>query len=340
MGESLPQHSLTNKPNVGRVPPVRAGPPLAAPKALDAPQVLQVRTQPPQPTLPQQQGIHFQVASSQQSTYNSQGSGQPGYLYKNKVIPKDMHNAQEKLGQVSPKVQDLGQDMTQECSNLQGMGGINIYEVSGESRPSYYKEQPPLKVQFDKQGRELAQCGCLKRVSPPPPPSQPPCPVTPDNAKFISNWFLNYYAASSFDTCRHQPLPLMSGQPPLRIHVKEGTDPVAIRRPSTIPAHWVNQVKEKLERDIALGVLERVLSNTPTTWRSRMHVVGKKTGEPRRVVDLRALNSATTRQTQSQSPHLSRRQVSPLIPGAGARMRGMATTASRWMLGIATLQPF
>ena len=73
----------------------------------------------------------------------------------------------------------------------------------------------------------------------------------------------------------------MTGLPPLRIHVKEGAEPVAINRPSTIPAHWVQQVKEDLERDIALGVIERVPSNTPTTWCSRMHVVGKKTGEPR-----------------------------------------------------------
>ena len=94
----------------------------------------------------------------------------------------------------------------------------------------------------------------------------------------------------------------MTGQNPLRIHVKEGVDPVAIHRPSTIPAHWVNQVRDELDRDIALGVLERVPSNTPTTWCSRMHVVGKKNGEPRRVVDLRAVNSATARQTHATEP--------------------------------------
>ena len=72
----------------------------------------------------------------------------------------------------------------------------------------------------------------------------------------------------------------MTGQPPLRIHVKEGVEPVAIHRPSTIPAHWVKKVREDLEQDVALGVLEKVPSNTPTTWCSRMHIVGKKTGEP------------------------------------------------------------
>ena len=92
------------------------------------------------------------------------------------------------------------------------------------------------------------------------------------------------------------------GLPPLRIHVKPGVEPVAIHRPSTIPAHWIVQVRKDIEQDIDLGVLERVLSNTPTTWCSRMHVVGKKIGEPRRVVDLRAVNQATSRQTHVTEP--------------------------------------
>ena len=94
----------------------------------------------------------------------------------------------------------------------------------------------------------------------------------------------------------------MTGQPPLRIHLKEDVDPVAIHRPATIPAHWADQVRKDLEQDIALGVLERVPANTPTTWLSRMHVVGKKNGEPRRVLDLRAVNSATSRQTHVTEP--------------------------------------
>ena len=86
---------------------------------------------------------------------------------------------------------------------------------------------------------------------------------------------------------------------------------MAINRPSTIPAHWVEQVHEELEPDIQLGVLERVPSNTPTTWCSRMHVVGKKTGDPRRVVDLRALNSATARQTHVTEPPFRQAMVVP-----------------------------
>ena len=62
-------------------------------------------------------------------------------------------------------------------------------------------------------------------------------------------------------------------------------------------------MKAALERDVALGVIERVPVNTPVTWCSRMHVVGKKDGSCRRTVDLRPLNSATTAQTHlTQSP--------------------------------------
>ena len=134
------------------------------------------------------------------------------------------------------------------------------------------------------------------------PTKRTPFTITQDNVNDVKDWFLKRYAASSFNTCPHQPLPLMTGLPPLRIHLKKDAEPVAIHRPATIPAHWVEQVRQEVEQDIALGVLERVPSNTPTTWCSRMHVVGKKTGQPRRVVDLRALNSATMRQTHVTEP--------------------------------------
>ena len=65
----------------------------------------------------------------------------------------------------------------------------------------------------------------------------------------------------------------------------------------------MEKVKADLERDVALGVIEGVPLNTPVTWCSRMHMVGKKDGSCRRTVDLRPLNSATAAQTHlTQSP--------------------------------------
>lgn len=104
----------------------------------------------------------------------------------------------------------------------------------------------------------------------------------------------------------------MSGLPPLRILLKEGATPHAIHHPATIPIHWLDKVKQDWERDINLGVIERVPQNTPTTWCARMHIVGKKTGEPRRVVDLRNLNSATIRQTHhTEAPFSQATSIPP-----------------------------
>ena len=113
---------------------------------------------------------------------------------------------------------------------------------------------------------------------------------------------MNYYASSTFNTCEHQPLPMMKGVPPMRILMKEGAEPVAVHRPAAIPAHWQEKVRKDIERDIRLGVLERVPANTPVTWCSRMHVVAKKNGDPRRVVDLRPVNAAAERQTHYVEP--------------------------------------
>ena len=166
----------------------------------------------------------------------------------------------------------------------------------------HHGEVHKVKDTHDHQGRPLAPCGCLLRTPPPPPPQHPPFSLHEHNIQKVQDWILNRYEASAFNTCTHQTLPKMSGLPPLRIITKDNVEPVAIHKPSTIPVHWLEEVRQELEQDIALGVIERVPSNTPTTWCSRMHVVGKKTGKPRCVVDLCALNKATTRQTHHTEP--------------------------------------
>ncbi len=107
-----------------------------------------------------------------------------------------------------------------------------------------------------------------------------PFPPTPENAGKITAWFLEYYGASTFNNCKHQQLPMMQGAEPMRLLLKDGAEPVAIHKPALIPAHWQEQVRAEIERDIKLGVLERMPHNTPVTWCNRMHVVAKKTVEP------------------------------------------------------------
>ena len=95
----------------------------------------------------------------------------------------------------------------------------------------------------------------------------------------------------------------MENSPPLRIFVDDEASPVAVHTPSQVPLHWQEQVKAGLDRDVRLGVLEKVPVNDPVTWCSRMVITPKLDGSPRRVVDYTALNKQAPRQTHhTESP--------------------------------------
>ena len=112
-------------------------------------------------------------------------------------------------------------------------------------------------------------CSCPKRESAPPPlPTALPAGITVEDAEApakLKQWLLDHYASSVFNVCEHQELPLMSGNP-LELHVDPNAKPVACHKPTPGPLHWKERVKADLDRDVALGVLERVPDNTPTPW--------------------------------------------------------------------------
>ena len=103
----------------------------------------------------------------------------------------------------------------------------------------------------------------------------------------MKEWLLKQYASSTFNKCTHAPLPEMSG-PPMEIHLKDDAVPRRISNPSAIPMHWRDMVKEQLDSDVRLGVIEKVTE--PSQWCHRMVFVGKPDGTPRRTVDLQPLN--------------------------------------------------
>ena len=151
-------------------------------------------------------------------------------------------------------------------------------------------------------------CSCPKRGDPPPLPTELPAGLAPtaDNVPALKQWLLDHYAASCFNTCEHQALPMMKCEP-LELHVDPNAKPVAIHKPAVVPIHWQEQVHRDLERDVQIGVLEKVSPNTPVTWCSRMVVAAKADGSPRRTVDLQPQNSHSVRQTHHvESPfHLA-----------------------------------
>lgn len=154
-------------------------------------------------------------------------------------------------------------------------------------------------------------CTCPQRQLPPEKPQKLPFSATEANRESIQEWLKNYYLSSTFNTCDHQPLPMMEG-PPLRLMVNEDAAPVAHHTPVPVPIHWQTDVKAGLDQDVRLGVIEPVPVGEPVTWCHRMVICAKKNGQPRRTVDLQALNAHATRETHhTQSPFHQARAVPP-----------------------------
>ena len=77
-------------------------------------------------------------------------------------------------------------------------------------------------------------CSYPRRTPPPPKLTEAPFPTTPENRSKI---LLQRYKASTFNTCEHQPLPLMD-RPPLRLMIDPNATPTAHHSPIPIPLHW------------------------------------------------------------------------------------------------------
>ena len=155
----------------------------------------------------------------------------------------------------------------------------------------------------------LAECGCLKRESPPSRPAELPVKCCLENSEEMKQYLLNRYKASTFNKCPHQELPKMEG-PPIQIHVDPNATPVKFTKPAPVNLHWQKRVEEELERDIKLGVLERVPLGEPTTWCFKMLVARKEDGSPRRVIDISPMNKHCQREVHtSKSPFTLARSV-------------------------------
>ena len=162
-------------------------------------------------------------------------------------------------------------------------------------------------IHDDKPG--LAACGCPARTTAPDPPTLDR-DIKSYSVEELKQIILKHYRSSTFNTCTHQPLPMMHG-PPLELHVDPAAKPHVCHTPAPVPAHWDKQVRADLERDVALGVLERVEPNTPVTWCHRMVLQRKHNRDPRQTVDLQPLNAACKRQTHHTAPPLQQALTIP-----------------------------
>ncbi|KAK3875216.1 hypothetical protein Pcinc_011499 [Petrolisthes cinctipes] len=159
-------------------------------------------------------------------------------------------------------------------------------------------------------------CSCPLRQPPPPPPTALPFPAVEVNREKLGKWLLEFYKSSTFNVCKHQQLPMMSG-PPMRLLVDPNAKPVAYYTAIPIPVHWQDDVKACLDQDVQLIVIEPTPIDTPVTWCHRIVVCAKKSGKPRRTVDFQALNRHALRETHhTKSPFHQARMVSHTIEKA------------------------
>ena len=126
-------------------------------------------------------------------------------------------------------------------------------------------------------------------------PVKLPYPPTEINVPKLKQWLLERFSGSTFNINK-RPFPVMSGKPH-HIHLLPNATPYACHTPIPIPKHWETEVKRQIDDDVRAGILRPVPTGDVTEWCSRMVVVPKKNGAPRRTVDFQKLNAVCKRET-------------------------------------------
>ena len=206
------------------------------------------------------------------------------------------------LGIVGKEFPSIGSDYFNSVANIGEQEQEEIKLSGYGSKTNLNPSKPKAHMKCEHDGEMT--CVCPRRALAPDPPTVLPFPATEQNHEKLKQWIIQRYSSSAFNQCESQPLPLMTDTPPLKLYIDTNAEPVAIHKPRPVPIHFQAKVKAGLDRDCALGVLEKIRVGEPTTWCSPMVVTPKKNGEPRRVVDLQALNRVAVRQTHAtMSPY-------------------------------------
>ena len=97
----------------------------------------------------------------------------------------------------------------------------------------------------------------------------------------------------------------------MEAYVDPDAPPIAVHTPATSPIHWREEIKEDLERNVRLGVIEKVPPNTHETWCHRAFWTAKADESIRRVVDLQNLNKNSVRDTHHVVPPFEQARTIP-----------------------------
>jgi hypothetical protein len=141
-----------------------------------------------------------------------------------------------------------------------------------------------------------------------PSPSILPVKPTVEDIPKLRAYLIDQFSGTVFNN--KNPFPKLS-TPPAHIHLRENyIIPKPAYQPAVVAEHWAERVKQSIDRDVEAGILLKVPFNEPTTWCSRMVIVKKKDGSPRRTVDYQKLNQQCVREpVYSASPFHTARQI-------------------------------
>ena len=84
-----------------------------------------------------------------------------------------------------------------------------------------------------------------------------------ENIMILEKWIIETYRSLVFNQCTCQVLLVVDSLPLLNLLVNPSVKPTAIHKPSQVPLHFMDEVREGLEKDVCLGVLESFPENTP-----------------------------------------------------------------------------
>ena len=84
----------------------------------------------------------------------------------------------------------------------------------------------------------------------------------------------------------------MTGEP-VKLHFKEESKPHTTHTSIWVPHHWKQHIKDDLDKDACLCIIEKVPQWATSTWCAKMVVTLKNNGNPRDIFGLQQLKNAT-----------------------------------------------
>ena len=203
---------------------------------------------------------------------------------------------------------------------------VNINSLKG-GVPAKYRERLA-------KSNEPEVCNCWARTPPPELPTTLPMEATEENREALEAYIKDFFKHNAFNTCYCKPMPVVSGGK-MKIHFKKDAEiPKPDYTPAAVPYHYKKATKDLLDRDVAIGVIEKVPEGTPTKFCCRMIMQVKKSGKLRRTIDLQKNqpnhlqrdslqhSSFSARIRPAPRPEEDRAGRAELLPRCGARPRG------------------